>query len=304
MASSLLAASHLFKRYGERTVVNDVSFELAAGEVLGLLGPNGAGKTTIVGMLYGLIRPFSGTVLLNGFDPMLDGRRARAKAGIVTQENNLDRDFSVEESLDVFASHYRMSRAERSQRCVEVMELVQLMQYRGASADTLSGGYQRRLVLARALLNRPSVLFLDEPTTGLDPEARQQFWGIIEELRGAGVGILLTTHYMEEASRLCDRILLLREGEVVETGAPRDLVRRVAGETVLEVGGVGPEVIAGICAGTGSWTRPIASRHLLGGGRVEECLPLLEHHRPSFLLRRPADLQDVFLLAAGSELRE
>ncbi|MCP2732530.1 ABC transporter ATP-binding protein [Limnofasciculus baicalensis] len=197
----------LWKSYGEHSVVQGVNFTLNPGEIIGLLGPNGAGKTTTVAMLYGTVKPSRGFVQLGEYQIQAQGKDARTFMGIVTQEDNLDPDFSVIENLIFFAHHYRITGKAARERAGELLAQVGLSDYARNPIDELSGGMKRRLVLARALINHPKIVFLDEPTTGLDPDARQDFWRLVSQLKQSGCGILLTTHYMDEAQRLLRYLL-------------------------------------------------------------------------------------------------
>ncbi|MBE9181240.1 ABC transporter ATP-binding protein [Oculatella sp. LEGE 06141] len=303
MAEALVAYD-LWKQYGDRTVVQGVSFTLNPGEVVGLLGPNGAGKTTTVGMLYGAVLPTRGFVKLGAVQVQSDGRQARAQMGIVTQEDNLDPDFSVLENLLHFAHHYRIRGNAARQRAGELLAQVSLENYAAHQIDELSGGLKRRLVLARALINRPQVVFLDEPTTGLDPDARQEFWKLVTNLKQHGCGVLLTTHYMDEAQRLCDRLLLLQQGQVIDQGTPAELIERTVGQEVAEVEGISEATLQAIANQAHSWCRSFGSGYLLA-------LPATNHQsvweqltaaQPDRLTRRRANLEDVFLRLTGSSL--
>jgi lipooligosaccharide transport system ATP-binding protein len=300
----VLVAHGLWKSYGKHAVVEGVQFDINRGEVLGLLGPNGAGKTTIVGMLYGAVKPTRGFVNVGVAQVEADGRQARERMGIVTQDDNLDLDFTVIDNLIHFAHHYRMVGNAARQRAGEVLALVNLEEYAKRSPKELSGGMKRRLVLARALLNHPQVIFLDEPTTGLDPEARQDFWKIVLDLRQQGCGVLLTTHYMDEAQRLCDRLLLLQQGKVIDEGSPEQLIERTVGQEVVEIEGITAEALQHLLAQHPlTWHRAFGNGFLLSLPSDPD--PLWEQlmaSRPRRLTRRVADLEDVFLRLTGSSL--
>jgi lipooligosaccharide transport system ATP-binding protein len=299
----VLVAYGLWKSYGNRPVVEGVQFDIKQGEVLGLLGPNGAGKTTIVGMLYGAVKPSRGFVNVGTAQVESDGRQAREQMGIVTQDDNLDLDFTVIENLIHFAHHYRIVGKAAKHRAAEVLALVHLEEYAKRSPKELSGGMKRRLVLARALLNHPKVIFLDEPTTGLDPEARQDFWKIVLDLRQQGCGVLLTTHYMDEAQRLCDRLLLLQQGKVIDEGTPAQLVERTVGHEVVEVEGITAEALEHLLIQYPTWHRPFGNGFLLALPPDPEPLwDRLTAIRPRRLTRRLADLEDVFLRLTGNSL--
>lgn len=299
-----LIAYDLWKTYGDRSVVQGVSFTLNPGEILGLLGPNGAGKTTTVGMLYGAVRPSRGFVKLGKTQVESDGRSARAQMGVVTQEDNLDPDFSVIENLIHFAHHYRIRGKAARHRAGELLSKVDLQDYARHSIDELSGGMKRRLVLARALINHPRVVFLDEPTTGLDPDARQEFWKLVSDLKQQGSSVLLTTHYMDEAQRLCDRLLLLQQGQVIDQGTPAELIQRTVGHEVVEIEGIDDATLQTLARQAGTWYRPFGSGYLVA-------LPIdrpqlwekLVATQPDRLTRRLANLEDVFLHLTGKVLQ-
>lgn len=299
-----LKAYDLWKTYGDEAVVQGISFSLAPGEIVGLLGPNGAGKTTTVGMLFGTVIPTKGFVQFGPWQLPGQGQLARAQMGIVTQEDNLDPDFTVFKNLTHFAHHYRITGAAARQRAGELLALVNLEHRAEAQVDELSGGMKRKLVLARALLNQPKIVFLDEPTTGLDPDARQDFWRLVQDLKASGCGILLTTHYMDEAQRLCDRLLLLQQGKVIDEGTPTDLVARVIGREVAEIEGVEAQILQDLAAHYETWYRAFGSGHLISlpDREPEVVWNAIAAHHPSRLLRRPANLEDVFLRLTGSVL--
>src|SRR6476646_4381125 len=262
-ASTVLTAHELSKFYGDRSVVQNVSFTLNRGEVLGFLGPNGAGKTTTIGMLYGAIIPSHGFVQLNQWRIQTQGQQARYHMGIVPQEDNLDPELSVFENLTFFAHYYRLTGKNARLRAGEVLAQVGLQDYGRYKPDELSGGLKRRAILARALLNHPQVVFLDEPTTGLDPDARQDFWKLVTQLKQAGCGILLTTHYMDEVQRLCDRLLLLQQGQVIDQGTPHELIERIIGQEIVEITGVEASILKPLATQTGAWCRAFGSSYLL-----------------------------------------
>jgi lipooligosaccharide transport system ATP-binding protein len=303
--TDILVARSLSKFYRDRPIVRDISLQLKAGEVLGLLGPNGAGKTTTVGMMYGGVAPSHGVVQVGDLSVQRDGRIARTQMGIVTQDNNLDHDFTVIENLINFAHHYRMVGKVARQRAEEVLDIVNLKSYAKARLFELSGGMQRKLVLARALLHRPQIIFLDEPTTGLDPEARQEFWKLVLYLKRQGCGIILTTHYMDEAERLCDRLLLMQQGSIIDEGTPQELIDRTVGYEVVEVEGIPDESMDRLVAHYRTWGRPFGEAYLIGlpSQNPEPVWHQLEALQPPSLKRRRANLEDVFLRLTGSVLR-
>lgn len=230
----VIEARHLRKCYGDFVAVHDVSFEVRKSEIVGILGPNGAGKTSTIRMLYGFSPLGGGTLRVLGLDIAQDWREIRSRIGVCTQDNNLDTDLPVRHNLEVFARFFGLPKAVAEERSTKLLQFMEL-EHRGKSlVNELSGGMMRRLVLARALINDPQLIILDEPTTGLDPQARQQVWDRLIRLKQQGVSILLTTHYMEEASRLCDRVIVIDRGRVLEQGTPRSLIERYVGDRVIE----------------------------------------------------------------------
>lgn len=302
--NSSLIATDLWKSYQGRVVVRGISLSLASGEILGLLGPNGAGKTTTVGMLYGAVIPDQGQVVVHNYEIKTQGRKAREYIGIVPQENNLDSDLNVLENLLAFAHHYGLVGKRALGRAQQLLQEMGVEDYARYAIHQLSGGLKRRLVLARALLHNPSVLFLDEPTTGLDPEARQGFWKLIAEQKLRGGALLLTTHYMDEAERLCDRILLLQDGQIIDEGSPADLISKHVGEETLEIDGIDETSFRDIVSKGNTWYRPFGSGFLLGVPENEFDLlwQNLTQLHPTQLARRKANLEDVFLILTGRML--
>ena len=301
----VLLVSELWKFYGNSPVVQNVNFALNPGEILGLLGPNGAGKTTTVGMLYGAVIPSRGFVQLGSWDVHRQGRQVRTYMGIVTQDDNLDPEFTVFQNLIHFAHHYRLVGKAAQHRVGELLERVGLQNYVKHRLDELSGGLKRRVVLARALINHPQVVFLDEPTTGLDPDARQDFWKLVSELKQDGCGVLLTTHYMDEAQRLCDRLLLLQQGQVIDQGSPTELIERIVGQEIVEVEGIAESILQELAMSAGVWYRPFGSGYLVtlpanNPNLLWEQLVAIE---PTSLTRRRANLEDVFLRLTGISLK-
>lgn len=301
----MLIARDLWKTYGGVDVVRGVSCHVESGEILGFLGPNGAGKTTTVGMMYGGVIPSRGSVRFGDYEISKDGRRARGAMGIVTQDDSLDPDFDVVSNLTTFANHYGFTRDQARRRADELIDKVGLNEHRGHKPDELSGGLRRRLVLARSLLNRPRLVFLDEPTTGLDPESRQSFWKLVAELRAEGCGVILTTHYMDEAQRLSDRLVLMQQGLIVDEGTPLELIVRVVGEEVIEIEGVAETIVREVADRTGAWMRSFGQGWIIGI-RPEyrhEVLTRLETANSTRLTIRGANLEDVFLRLTGDQLQ-
>jgi len=300
----VLRARGLVKHYGPRTALDGVDLSLARGECLGLLGPNGAGKTTFLRLILGHTPPSAGSLEVLGLPVPARAREARARLGVVPQHDNLDPDFTVAENLRAYAAYFGLGRREIEARLPGLLRFAALEGRAGARIPELSGGMQRRLILARALVNDPELLILDEPTTGLDPQARQLLWQRLRRLLGEGKTLLLTTHYMEEAERLCDRVVVMDAGRILAEGPPRELVRRLVEPQVVEVHGPGAD-------GWAERLGPLARRVERVGETVlfyvrEEgpLLDALERAGEVRFLHRPANLEDVFLRLTGRELGE
>jgi lipooligosaccharide transport system ATP-binding protein len=231
----LIEARDLTKRFGALTAVDGIDFEVVQGECFGLLGPNGAGKTSTIRMICCVSPVTSGTLRVLGMDPRSDSRRIKARLGVVPQDDNLDTDLSVTQNLRAYSRYFDIDAESANQRAEEVLELMALTDKRDARIDALSGGMKRRLVVARALMSQPELLVLDEPTTGLDPQARQLFWRKLRQLKREGMTMLLTTHYMEEAAQLCDRVIIMDESRIIARGTPRELIASIIGREVVEV---------------------------------------------------------------------
>jgi lipooligosaccharide transport system ATP-binding protein len=242
---TLLEARGLVKHLGGRRVVDGVDLVCHAGEVLGLLGPNGAGKTTTLRMLYGFLAPDGGEIRIAGSD---DLARMKRDVGVCTQNDTYDGDFDVQQNLEVAATYFRPRPERVAERVAELIERFGLGPFARARPETLSGGFKRRLMMARALVHRPRLLFLDEPTTGLDPQARMALWDLIDGLRADGLGLVLTTHYMDEAERLSDALTVLAAGRVVARGTPKAVLGDLVGEHVVVV-----DVTEATAAGVAPW---------------------------------------------------
>ena len=303
--NSPLRVEHLQKSFGTTTVVDGLSFELRRGECFGLLGPNGAGKTTTLRCCLGLTGADSGSITLAGEAVPECAREARMKVGVVPQFDNLDPDFTVVENLVVYGRYFGLSDLEVRQKIPALLEFAGLVGRDNASLRTLSGGMKRRLTLVRALVNDPDLLVLDEPTTGLDPQARHLIWERLKRLISAGKTILLTTHFMDEAERLCDRLAVMDAGRIIAIGSPRELIAAHIEPQVVEIFG---EDAVGWAAQHAS---TYAERSELSGETafcyVHDAKPLLAHLDGQSGLRylhRPANLEDVFLKLTGRELRD
>ena len=231
----LIEAEKLTKKFGDLTAVDNVNFEIFKGESFGFLGPNGAGKTTIMRMIQTVSPLTGGRLTLAGMDVAEHGREIKSIVGVAPQEDNLDPDFTVFQNLIVYARYFDIPKEKAKTKAEELLRFVQLDEKRDVVITSLSGGMRRRLILARALMNEPQILILDEPTTGLDPQARHLIWTKIRNMQKQGVTVILTTHYMDEAAQLCDRITIMDHGKIIEKGKPTELVKKHVGEEVLEV---------------------------------------------------------------------
>jgi lipooligosaccharide transport system ATP-binding protein len=233
--AEIIRARGLLKRFGDLIAVNGIDFSVAEGECFGLLGPNGAGKTSIIRMITCVSPPTAGELHVAGMDVRTEGRRIKSILGIVPQEENLDPDLTVWQNLAVYARYFDIPAAEARQRAEEVLELFQLHDRRSEIVDNLSGGMKRRLIVARALINQPKILALDEPTTGLDPQARHLVWQKLRYLQNEGITMLLTSHNMEEATHLCNRLVVMHLGRILAEGTPSELIEQHVGRQVLEL---------------------------------------------------------------------
>ncbi len=297
-------ASGLVKTFGDRPAVNGVDFQIPDRECFGFLGPNGAGKTTTMRMLFGRLRRTAGDLSVLGLDPDRQTRQVRSRIGVVTQENNLDQDLTVIENLVIHAGYFGLGGSSLRRRAEELLEFMQLDGREKSQVRDLSGGMQRRLLIARGLINEPELMILDEPTTGLDPQARLVVWQRLSELRERGVTIVLTTHYMEEATRLCDRLVVMDGGRIVERGAPRELIRRHAGEQVLEFRWPAAEEQPVVLGGVRRIDRHGDRLLVFAEDPAAALAGLGARVPPEAMLVRPATLEDVFIHLTGRELQE
>jgi len=302
---NILAARGVRKSFAGREVVAGIDLELTRGECFGLLGPNGAGKTTTLRMLLGLARPDAGEISLLGNPVPQAAREGRIRVGVVPQVDNLDPDFTVRENLVVYGRYFGLREKEMDQRIHALLEFATLEARADSRIQELSGGMKRRLVLARALVNDPDLIFLDEPTTGLDPQARHQMWEKLRVLLRRGKTILLTTHFMDEAERLCDRVMIIDHGRSLAQGAPHALIAQHIEPEVVEVYGEGVE----------TWfhetARPLSDRAELHGETafcyLRDPGPLIASLQGRGSLRfmhRRANLEDLFLKLTGREMRD
>ncbi len=307
MNTPLLSVDHLVKRYGEQTVVDDLSFHIEPGECLGVIGPNGAGKTTTIRMCLGLAEPDAGAVrYFNGLAMPADALAIKAQLGVVSQMDTLDPDFSAAENLLVFGRYFGVKDSVIRARIPQLLEFAALTHKQDAKPGQLSGGMKRRLSLARALINQPRLLLLDEPTTGLDPQARHLMWERLQLLLQEGKSILLTTHFMDEAERLCHRLLVLDHGRKIAEGRPRDLIAEHLEPEVVEVYGQGATALA-----QEATLQALAQRTEVSGDTVffyttdsRPLLAALQAWPQLRTLHRPSNLEDLFLKLTGRQIRE
>jgi lipooligosaccharide transport system ATP-binding protein len=302
-------ARRLSKHYGERLAVDGIDFDVPAGICFGFLGPNGAGKTTTMKMIYGLVAIGDGELRVLGLDAARERRQIKAMLGVVPQETNLDGELTVRENLVVHARYFGLPPEVVTKRIDELLEFTLLSDRASESIWSLSGGMKRRLLVARALVNEPHLIVLDEPTTGLDPQARLAVWRALERLRAQAVTLLLTTHYMEEAARLCDRLLIMDHGRIVTEGEPGALVREHVGREVLELklgDGCDAEALVASLDGRLDGHELTEEVLMLYADDAEEVLGALDHDRfpTDSALVRHATLEDVFLRLTGRSLDE
>lgn len=302
--SPILETTELRKTYGSLTAVDGISFSVKQGECFGLLGPNGAGKTTTIRMLYGYTPRDAGTLQLFRLDIDEHIREIKKRIGICQQEDSLDPDLSIRQNLVGFARYFSIAKNQAEQRADELLQFFALYNRASNKVGILSGGLKRRLMLARALINKPDLVILDEPTTGLDPQSRQLLWEKLAELKQQGLSILLTTHYMDEAARLCDRLVIIDHGRILIEGKPSELVHREIGREVLEVSE--PEAqVRSFLQQESCHIEDLGKRLLVYLDNGEDLfLRLTRDVRSEGCTLRPASLEDLFLKLTGRELRE
>jgi lipooligosaccharide transport system ATP-binding protein len=304
----LIHARQLRKQFGGFTAVDGIDVDVERGEVFGFLGPNGAGKSSTMRMIGCVSKPTGGTLRILGLDPEHDGPRIRAKLGVCPQLDTLDPELTVRQNLTVYARYFGINRKAARAKADELIEFVQLTDRANTAVDTLSGGMKRRLTIARALVNDPEIVMLDEPTTGLDPQARHLVWERLFRLKQQGVTLMLTTHYMDEAEQLCDRLVVMDKGKIVATGAPRELIERHSTREVVELRFHTDDqsVYASKLDGIGERVEVLPDRVLLytadGDAAVDE-IARRGLHATGILVRR-SSLEDVFLHLTGRTLVE
>ena len=302
----LIAARGLVKAFGDLVAVDGIDVQVQPGESFGFLGPNGAGKSSTMRMIGCVSPPTAGELTVLGLDPAVDGPRIRAQLGVVPQRDSLDEELSVEENIWVYGRYFGLSRRVVKERAAELLEFAQLTERAGSVVEPLSGGMKRRLTIARALVNSPRILLLDEPTTGLDPQARHVLWDRLFRLKREGVTLVLTTHYMDEAEQLCDRLVVMDHGRIVAEGSPRDLIARHSTREVLELRFDTDDHAALLAEvdGVADRIEVLPDRLLLytGDGEAAHREVVRRGAEPLSALVRRSTLEDVFLHLTGRTL--
>lgn len=306
MTETLVEARGLTKKFDDFVAVDAIDFDIQKGEAFGFLGPNGAGKTSIMKMITTVSPITDGKMSVFGLDPATQGRSIRQRLGVVPQEDNLDLELTVSENLYIYGRYHDMGRAEIKERITDLLEFAQLSDRAAAKVETLSGGMKRRLTIARALINDPDLVILDEPTTGLDPQARHVLWDRLYRLKRQGATLIITTHYMDEAEQLCDRLVVMDKGEIVAEGSPRELIEEYAPREVVELrfGEDGSDDAALKLDGLASRSEVLADRVLLytdDADHTQQGLASRGIHPDQVLVRR-STLEDVFLRLTGRGL--
>jgi lipooligosaccharide transport system ATP-binding protein len=301
----LIHARGLVKTFGGLTAVDAIDFDVQKGEAFGFLGPNGAGKSSTMRMI-GCVSPVTGgTLTILGLDPGRDGPAIRSRLGVVPQLDTLDNELTVRENVIIYGRYFGLSRRELRVRADELLEFVQLTERANDPVEPLSGGMKRRLTIARSLVNEPDVLLLDEPTTGLDPQARHVVWDRLFRLKQQGVTLVLTTHYMDEAEQLCDRLVIMDHGKIAAEGSPLELIRKLSSREVVELrfAGEAPAIEADAFGGQVSRVEVLPDRILLYTDDGDALVPVAhERLRPDSVLVRRSTLEDVFLRLTGRTL--
>jgi len=300
----VIVASKLSKYFGVKQVVSDIDFEVIEGKCFGFLGPNGAGKTTTLRMIQGISPLSSGQLHVFGQPLPEAGKFIRSRLGIVPQEDNLDPDFTVIQNLRMYGTYFGVSKTVLEKRIYELLEFMHLEDRANEKPDQLSGGMKRRLTIARALVNDPELIVLDEPTTGLDPQVRHTIWAKLRELMQQGKSILMTTHYMDEAERLCDELIIMDQGKILDHGAPSDIVTRHVEKHVVEIRGDFSVIIKTLENLVDTRLEKYGDTLFCYADQTGEILDLLSDQTELNTISRPCNLEDVFLTMTGRELRE
>lgn len=300
---AIVEGRDLVKDYNGLRAVDHVDFSIRRTECFGFLGPNGAGKTTVMKMIYCRTPVTHGDILVNGLSVKTEPRKIKAVIGVATQDDNLDRDLTACENLTVYSSYFGIPRPAARKRIADLLAFFELEDKADTPVDDLSGGMRRKLIVARALVNDPELLILDEPTTGLDPQARRQIWDTVIRLKEQGKTIVLTTHYMDEAQELCDRIALMTGGKVLEYGTPGELIGRVVGSSVCEVYAPDGEQVDAIRQKVTGSIEQVGSRLYVYGNDAEVLRNVCEAATGQRHMVRKTNLEDVFLKLTGRELK-
>ena len=308
LPEAMITATELTKKYGDFVAVDGVNFTVRRGESFGLLGPNGAGKSTTMKMIAATSQRTGGDLVILGKDPNTQGPEIRAHLGVVPQQDNLDRELKVWENLMVYGRYFGLNRKWLKGKIEELLEFAQLVEKRNNKTEELSGGMKRRLTIARGLINEPEILLLDEPTTGLDPQARHILWDRLFRLKEQGVTLVITTHYMDEAEQLCDRLMVMDKGKIMAEGSPAELIKKYSSKEVLEVrfGSENNVVFAEKLKGIGERLEVLPDRILVYAHSGEKCLEQIVKLglEPVTSLVRRSSLEDVFLRLTGRTLVE
>jgi lipooligosaccharide transport system ATP-binding protein len=299
----VILAEELLKQFGDFTAVDGVSFTVEEGEVFGFLGPNGAGKTTVMKIIQCVSPKTAGKLEVMGMDVDTHQREIKQIMGVLPQENNLDPDFTVYENLKVYSRYFDISREQYEQTIDELLDFVQLQGKRDVMTEALSGGMKRRLILARALINKPRLLILDEPTVGLDPQARHLIWDKLRSLQEKKVTIILTTHYLDEAAQLCDRLVIMDNGRILEQGSPTEIVKNNISTDIVEVENA-PEVITCLDDMAAEYEIMGDSIQVFTNDPRQVTSQLFQECQLGKITARAATLEDVFLKLTGRKLRE
>src|SRR6266404_1899784 len=304
-SAPLIHARGLVKKFGDLVAVDGIDFDVQRGEAFGFLGPNGAGKSSTMRMIGCVSPPTAGTLRILDLDPVADGPQIRGRLGVVPQQDTLDNELTVRENLIIYGRYFGLSRSEVRARADRLLEFVQLDERASSRVDPLSGGMKRRLTIARSLVNEPELLLLDEPTTGLDPQARHVVWDRLFRLKQQGVTLVLTTHYMDEAEQLCDRLVVMDRGKIAEEGSPLELIQRLSTREVVELRFPDdvPEVHESTFDGQVSRIEVLPDRLLLYTDDGDALVPVAhERLHPQSVLVRRSTLEDVFLRLTGRTL--
>jgi lipooligosaccharide transport system ATP-binding protein len=304
MNKPIIKALKLFKRYKDLVAVDSIDFEIEQGETFGFLGPNGAGKTTTMKMIYCFILPDGGLLEVDGMDVIKYPRQVKNILGVVHQEDSLDPDLNVKENLITYARYFDIPAKVSGPRADELIEMMSLTDKRDTVIEELSGGMKRRLMIIRGLINNPKILILDEPTTGLDPQARHLVWQKLKALKKSGITIILTTHYMDEAAQLCDRLVMMHQAKIIADGTPATMVDQYIGKEVIELVEPDEKLIGELPSiiNNNGYYEQAGDDINIYTNEAEPILSGLARFKPKGLIKRPANLEDVFLKLSGRAL--